>query len=126
MAGCAETERPSNVNAGDGLRAVPFADQHRFHLPAADCVWNLSVWDAKKGKSFHRNGQLCGKILFFNGKLRLTGILANFPVLLIKNLSFRIDIPLNFRHIFGIMDVAKMRNFQNFPFFGHRTILSKE
>ena len=80
----------------------------------------------EKGKIFPQKWTTLWKILFFDGKLRLTGALANFPVLLIKNLSFRIDIPLNFLHIFGIMDVAKMRNFQNFPFFGHRTILSKE
>ena len=61
------------------------------------------------------------------GKLRLTGTLDSLnPVFCGQNKSFCIDTPLNSGDCFVIMDGAKMRNYQKFPFFEHRTILSKE
>ena len=51
-------------------------------------------------------------------KLQLTGTLDSLsPVFCGQNKSFCIDTPLNFWQCFAIMDGAKMRNFQKFPFF---------
>ena len=52
------------------------------------------------------------------GKWWLTGIFYSFhKVFCGQNKSFCIDTPLNFIDSFAIMDGAKIRNYQKFPFF---------